>query len=139
VPTSRGTRLAIREARLITAELRRLGLQPRTIAKIWAVVIGVPVLLVLGYLVFNYNPGTEDPSILRGIQIIYKDNYTAHVKNNTSLILKTLTLKCSPEGDGQPSTSTTSLHPQLEPGYGEDVYINSNCRLIRVNQSHQLW
>ena len=52
---SRGARLAVREARLITKELRMLGVSPKTIAKIWAVIIGVPLTLVLGYLGVNYS------------------------------------------------------------------------------------
>ncbi len=50
MPRSRGTRLAVREARLLTKELRHLGVPPHIIAKIWAVIVGVPVMLVLGYL-----------------------------------------------------------------------------------------
>jgi hypothetical protein len=136
---SRGARLAVREARLITKELRLLGVPPHAIAKVWAVVIAVPVLLVLGYLAINYSPGTADPSVLNGIQITFKDAYQSHVKNNTSITLKSLTLVCSPGGDAQPVTSTTGLYPPLQPGYGEDAYISGSCRLIRVNESHQLW
>lgn len=83
---SRGARLAVREARLITKELRHLGVPPQTIAKIWAFVITVPVVLILGYLVVNYDSGTADPAILSGIQITYKDQYHSHVKNNTRII-----------------------------------------------------
>jgi hypothetical protein len=36
---TRGARLAVREARLITKELRQLGVPPQVIAKIWAWVI----------------------------------------------------------------------------------------------------
>jgi hypothetical protein len=135
----RAARLAVREARLITKELRHLGVPPQTIAKIWVVIIGVPVVLVLGYLAVNYNSGTADPSILSGVQITYKDNYKSHVKNNTAITLKSLTVTCSEGGDSQPVTSITGLYPPLQPGYGEDAYISGNCRLIRVNESHQLW
>jgi len=137
--SSRGARLAVREARLITKELRHLGVPPQTIAKIWAVIIGVPVVLVLGYLAVNYDSGTADPAILNGVRITYKDNYQSHVKNNTAITLKSLTLTCSPGGDAQPVTSTSGLYPPLHPGYGGDAYVNANCRLIRVNESHQLW
>ena len=61
---TRGARLAVREARLITKELRQLGVGPRTIAKIWAFVIAVPVVFVLGYLLVHYDSGTTDPAIL---------------------------------------------------------------------------
>jgi hypothetical protein len=47
---TRGARLAVREARLITKELRHLGVPPRVIAKIWATVVAIPVVFVLGYL-----------------------------------------------------------------------------------------
>jgi len=137
--SSRGARLAVREARLITKELRHLGVPPQTIAKIWAVIIGVPVVLVLGYFAVHYDSGTADPAILNGVRITYKDNYQSHVKNNTPITLKSLTLTCSPGGDAQPVTSTSGLYPPLQPGYGEDVYVSANCRLIRVNESHQLW
>jgi hypothetical protein len=137
--TSRGTRLAVREARLITKELRQLGISPQTIAKIWAAVIGVPILLALFYLAVNYDSGTADVSILNGVLITYKDNYQSHVKNNTGIVLKSLTLTCSPGGDAQPVTSIEKLYPPLQPGYGEDAYVSGNCRLIRVSESHQLW
>ncbi len=137
--TSRGTRLAIREARLITAELRRLGVPPRAIAKIWAVAIGVPVVCVIGYLAFNYDFGTADPTILKAVQITYQNDHTSHVTNNSRTPLKTLTFRCSPGGDAQPRTSLVTLYPPLEPSYGEDVYISGNCSLIRANESHQLW
>jgi hypothetical protein len=137
--SSRGARLAVREARLITKELRHLGVPPQTIAKIWAVIIGVPVVLVLGYLALNYDSGTADPATLNGVRITYKDNYQSHVKNNTAITLKSLTLTCSPGGDAQPVTSTSRLYPPLQPGYGEDAYIEANCKLVRVNESHQLW
>jgi hypothetical protein len=136
---SRGARLAVREARLITKELRHLGVSPRTIAKIWVVIIGVPVLIVLGYLAVNYDSGTTDPAVLNGVQITYKDQYHSHVKNNTAITLKSLTLTCSEGGDSQPVTSISGLYPPLQPGYGEDAYISANCRLVRVNESHQLW
>ena len=131
--------MAVREARLLTKELRHLGVPPPTIAKIWAVIIGVPVVFILGYLAFNYDSGTADPSILRGVQITYKDTYQSHIKNNTPITLKSLTVMCSPGGDAQPVTHVNGLHPPLQPGYGEDTYIEANCRVIRVNQSHQLW
>jgi hypothetical protein len=137
--SSRGARLAVREARLITKELRHLGVPPQTIAKIWAVVIGVPLVLVLGYLALNYDSGTSDPAILGGVKITYKDAYQSHVKNNTSITLKSLTLTCYPGGDAQPVTSISRLYPPLQPGYGEDAYIEANCKLVRVNESHQLW
>jgi len=137
--SSRGARLAVREARLITKELRHLGVPPRTIAKIWIAIIAIPVFLVLGYLAVNYDPGTADPSILSGIQITYVDAYHSHVKNNTPITLKSLTVICSPGGDAQPVTSTTRLFPPLQPEYGEDAYIGAGCRLARVNESHQLW
>src|SRR5437016_5137639 len=136
---SRGARLAVREARLITKELRHLGVPPQTIARIWAVVIAVPVVLVLGYLMFNYDSGTDDPATLRGVQITSIDKYQSHVKNNTSITLKSLTLPCYPGGDTHPVTSHSGLYPPLQPGYGEDVYVDSGCKLIRVNESHQLW
>jgi hypothetical protein len=136
---ARGARLAVREARLVTKELRRLGVPSHVIAKIWTTVIGVPVVLVLGYLALNYDSGTADPAILNGVQITYKDRYQSHVKNNTPVTLKSLTLTCSPGGDAQPVTSTSGLYPPLQPGYGEDAYVSANCRLIRVNESHQLW
>jgi hypothetical protein len=131
--------LAVREARLITKELRHLGVPPQTIATIWAAVIGIPIVLVLIYLALNYDSGTADPSILSGVQIMYKDGYESHVKNNTAITLKSLTVTCTPGGDAQPITSIAGLYPPLKSGYGEDVYISGNCRLIRVNESHQLW
>jgi hypothetical protein len=137
--SSRGARLAVREARLITKELRHLGVPSHVIAKIWAVIIGVPVVLVLGYLAVNYDSGTADPTILNGVRVTYKDNYQSHVKNNTPITLKSLTLTCFPGGDAQPVTSTSRLYPPLQPGYGEDAYIEANCKLVRVNESHQLW
>jgi hypothetical protein len=129
----------VREARLITKELRHLGVPPQTIATIWAAVIGIPIVLVLIYLALNYDSGTADPSILSGVQIMYKDGYESHVKNNTAITLKSLTVTCTPGGDAQPITSIAGLYPPLKSGYGEDVYISGNCRLIRVNESHQLW
>jgi hypothetical protein len=139
VARSRGARLAVREARLITKELRHLGVPPRIIAKMWAWIIGVPLMFLLGYVVVHYDPGTSDPGVLNGVQITYKDLYQSHVHNSTSLTLKTLTIVCSEGGDSQPVTSTTGLYPPLQPGYGEDVYIEANCKLVRVNESHQLW
>lgn len=136
---SRGARLAVREARLITKELRQLGVPSRTIAKIWARVIGIPVILILGHLVLNYDSGTSDPTILNGVQITYKDQYQSHVHNGTSITLKSLTLTCSDGGDSQPFAFTSRLYPPLEPGYGEDDYVRADCKLIRVNESHQLW
>jgi hypothetical protein len=139
MPRSKGARLAVREARLITRELRMLGVPPKTIAKIWAFVIGIPIVLILGYLVFNYDSGTADSAVLSRVQITPKDEYHAHVKNNTSITLKSMTLTCYPGGDAQPVTSTTRLYPPLNPGSGEDAYISGNCTLVRVNESHQLW
>jgi hypothetical protein len=139
MPRSRGTRLAIREARLITKELRLLGVPPKAIAKLWAFVIGVPVVFFVGYLLVNYDSGMTDPSILNGVQLTPKDEYQSHVKNNTPITLKSLTVTCYPGGDAQPETSIRSLYPPLQPGYGEDTYIDGNCRVIRVNESHQLW
>jgi hypothetical protein len=136
---SRGTRLAVREARLITKELRRLGVPPQTIAKIWVVVIAVPVVFVLGYLLIHYDSGTADPAILSGIQITPKDTYQSHVRNNTPITLKSLTVTCYPGGDAQPITHIAGLYPPLQSGYGEDAYIDANCHVIRVNESHQLW
>jgi hypothetical protein len=136
---SRGARLAIKEARLITKELRHLGVPPQTIAKIWAAVVAVPVVFVLGYLLVNYDSGTSDPAILNAITINYKDRYESHVKNNTPITLKSLTVTCYPGGDSQPVTHIAGLYPPLQSGYGEDAYIDANCRVIRVNESHQLW
>ena len=136
---SKGARLAVREARLITKELRMLGVHPTTIARLWAAVVLIPVVLVIGYFVLNYDSGTSDNAILSGIQITSTDDYHAHVKNNTSVTLKSLTLTCVPGGDAQPVTSTTSLYPPLKPGYGEDAYMHGTCTLVRVNESHQLW
>jgi hypothetical protein len=136
---SRGGRLVVREARLITKELRHLGVPPQTIAKIWAVVIAVPVVFVLGYLLINYDSGTAEPAILSGVQITPKDRYESHVKNNTRITLKSLTVTCYPGGDAQPVTHIAGLYPPLQSGYGEDAYIDGNCRVIRVNESHQLW
>ena len=137
--SARGTRLAVKEARLITSELRRLGVPAHTIAKIWAVVIAVPVVLILGYLLINYDSGTDDPAVLRGVAITYKDRYESHVHNDTNMTIKSLTLTCYPGGDAQPVTSTSGLYPPLKPGYGEDAYVETGCRLVRVNESHQLW
>jgi hypothetical protein len=114
-----------------------LGVPPRTIAKLWAFVIGAPLVLVAGYLALNYDSGTSDPAVLSSVQITPTDEYHSHVKNNSSITLKSLTLMCSPGGDAQPTTSTTRLYPPLQPGYGEDVYVAKNCRLVRVNESHQ--
>jgi hypothetical protein len=136
---TRGARLAVREARLITKELRQLGVPPRTIGKIWTAVIAVPILFVIGYLLVHYDSGTADPAILAGVQITPKDKYQSHVRNGTSITLKSLTVTCYPGGDAQPVTSTSSLYPPLQPGYGEDAYVEAGCRLMRVNESHQLW
>jgi hypothetical protein len=135
----RGTRLAIKEARLITKELRHLGVPPQTIVKIWAVVVAVPVVVVLGYLLVNYDSGTADPAILKGVTITYKNRYESHVRNSTPITLKSLTVTCYPGGDAQPVTHIAGLYPPLQSGYGEDAYIDANCRVIRVNESHQLW
>lgn len=139
MPRSRGARLAIREARLITKELRHLGVPPQTIAKLWVLVIAVPVIFILGYLAVNYDSGTADPAVLAGIEITYKDQYQSHVHNNTGITLKSLTVTCYPGGDAQPVTSTARLYPPLQPGYGEDAYVNAGCKVVRVNESHQLW
>ena len=139
MPRSRGTRLAIREARLITKELRHLGVPPQTIAKIWAMVIAIPVIFILGYFVIHYDSGTNDAAVLARVQITYKDNYQSHVHNESGITLKSLTVTCYPGGDAQPQTSTTTLSPPLQPGYGEDAYVRAGCKLIRVNESHQLW
>jgi hypothetical protein len=136
---TRGARLAIREGRLITKELRHLGMPPRTIAKMWAAVVAVPVVFVLGYLLVHYDSGTTDPAILAGVQITPKDKYQSHVRNGTPITLKSLTVTCYPGGDAQPVTSTSGLYPPLQPGYGEDAYVGAECKLIRVNESHQLW
>src|SRR5580698_900182 len=120
---TRGTRLAVREARLITKELRQLGVPSRVIAKIWASVVAVPVIFVLGYLVVHYDSGTADPAVLAGIQITPKDRYQSHVHNGTSIMLNPLTVTCYPGGDAQPVTSTSHLYPPLQPGNGEDAYV----------------
>jgi len=137
--SSRGSRLAVKEARLITAELRRLGVPSHVIAKVWLVVIVVPVLVIVGYLLINYDPGTDDPAVLNGVSITFKDQYQSHVHNSTTITLKSLTLTCSPGGDAQPVTTTSGLYPPLKPGYGQDVYVQAGCKLVRVNESHQLW
>jgi hypothetical protein len=139
MPRSRGTRLAIREARLITKELRHLGVPPQTIAKIWAIVVAIPVVFILGYLDVHYDSGTDDPAALARVQIIYKDKYQSHVHNDTGITLKSLTVTCYPGGDAQPETSTTTLYPPLQPGYGADAYVRAGCKLVRLNESHQLW
>lgn len=131
--------MAIREARLITKELRHQGVSPQGILKFWATVIAVPVVVVLGYLLLHYDSGTADPMILSGVEISYKDTYQSHVHNNTNITLKSLTLTCFDGGDSQPFTSVSGLYPPLQPGYGEDAYIRANCKLVRVNESHQLW
>lgn len=136
---TRGARLAVREARLITKELRQLGVGPGTIAKIWAFVIAVPVVFILGYLLVHYDSGTADPAVLAGVQITSRDKYHSHVFNGTSITLKSLTVTCYPGGDAQPVTSTSGLYPPLQAGYGEDAYVEADCKLIRVNESHQLW
>lgn len=137
--SSKGARLAVREARLITKELRLLGVPPQAIAKIWATVIVVPVIFILGYLLINYDSGTDDPAVLSGIEITPIDAYKAHVHNNTRIALKSLTVMCSSGGDAQPVTSSTRLG-DLQPGYGEDAYIGGGtCRVVRANESHQLW
>src|ERR1051326_265751 len=97
--SSRGTRLAVKEARLITAELRRLGVPAHVIAKIWLVVIAVPIVFVVGYLLLNYDSGIGDPAILGSIQITYKDKYESHIHNSSQITVKSLTLVCSDGGD----------------------------------------
>jgi hypothetical protein len=136
---SRGARLGVREARLITKELRHLGLSPVAIAKVWAFVLGVPIVLIIGYLAINYDSGTSDPAILNSVQITYKDQFQSHVHNGSQITLKSLTVTCYPGGDAQPVTSTSGLYPPLQSGFGQDVYVTSGCKLIRVNESHQLW
>ena len=93
--SSRGARLAVREARLITAELRRLGVPAHVIAKVWLFVIAVPIVLIGGYLIANYNSGTDDPAILNGVTITFKDQFQSHVHNSTRIMLKSLTLTCA--------------------------------------------
>ena len=137
--SSRGARLAVKEARLITAELRRLGVPPHVIAKVWLIVLAIPVVLIVGYLLVNYDSGTDDPAILSGVTLTFKDRYESHVHNNTGITLKSLTLTCSPGGDAQPVTTTSGLYPPLKPGYGGDAYVQAGCKLVRVNESHQLW
>jgi hypothetical protein len=136
---SRGARLAVKEARLVTAELRRLGVPPHIIAKIWLAVIAVPVVLIVGYLLVNYDSGTDDPAVLNGVTITFKDQYHSHVHNNTGVTLKSLTVTCSPGGDAQPVTTISSLYPPLKPGFGEDAYVEAGCILVRVNETHQVW
>jgi hypothetical protein len=136
---SKGGRLAVREARLITKELRLLGVPPKLIAKIWAFVIVIPLVLIAVYLTLNYDSGTSDPAMLSSVQITPNDEYHTHVKNNSPITLKSLTLTCYPGGDAQPTTSTARLYPPLQPGYGADTYISKNYKLVRVNESHQLW
>jgi hypothetical protein len=87
-----------------------LGVPPKAIAKIWAFVLGVPFILFLGYLLVNYDSGTTDPSILNGVQLTPKDEYHSHVKNNTSITLKSLTVTCYSGGDAQPETRVSSLY-----------------------------
>ncbi len=99
----------------------------------------VPVVLIFGYLLINYDSGTRDPATLNGITITYKDRYQSHVHNNTGITLKSLTLTCIPGGDAQPVTTTTGLYPPLKPGFGEDAYVEAGCKLVRVNETHQLW
>src|SRR5262249_55115948 len=137
--SSRGARLAVKEARLITAELRRLGVPSHVIAKMWLVVFAVPLALIAGYLLFNYDSGTDNPTVLSEVTITFKDQYHSHVHNNTGITLKSLTLTCFPGGDAQPITTTSGLYPPLNPGYGEDAYVQAGCKLVRVNESHQLW
>ena len=100
---TRGARLAVREARLITKELRHLGVPPGVIAKIWAAVIAVPVVFVLGYLIVHFDSGTSDVAILAGVRITLKDSYQSHVYNGTSITLKSLTLTCYPGEMHSPS------------------------------------
>ena len=139
MPRSRGARLAIREARLVTKELRHLGVPPQTIAKIWVIAIAIPLIFIFGFLVVHYDSGTADPAVLARVQITYKGQYRSHVHNDTGITLKSLTVTCLPGGDAQPETSTTTLYPPLQPGYGEDAYVKAGCKLVRVNESHQLW
>jgi hypothetical protein len=136
---TRGARLAVREARLITKELRKLGVPPHIIAKVWVAAVAVPAFFIIGYLLLHYDSGTADPAVLARVQITPKDRYESHVLNGTSITLKSLTVTCYPGGDAQPATSTSHLYPPLQPGYGEDAYVEAGCKLIRVNESHQLW
>jgi hypothetical protein len=136
---SKGARLAVREARLITKELRLLGVSPAGIAKLWALIIAIPIVFICGYLLINYDSGTSDPAVLSRVQLTPLDQYHVHVKNNSPITLKSLTLTCSPGGDAQPVTSISRLYPPLKSGYGEDTYLDGNCTLVRVNESHQLW
>lgn len=103
------------------------------------VIIAIPAVFVVSYLALHYESGTADPTILAGVQITPKDKYQAHVHNGTSITLRSLTVTCYPGGDAQPVTSISSLYPPLQPGYGEDAYIDAGCKLVRVNESHQLW
>lgn len=105
----------------------------------WAIVIAIPFILILGYLAIHYDSGTADPAVLAGVQITYKDNYRSHVHNDTGITLKSLTVTCYPGGDAQPETSTSTVYPPLQPGFGEDAYLKAGCKLVRVNESHQLW
>jgi hypothetical protein len=103
------------------------------------VVVAVPVVFALGYLLVHYDSGTADPAVLAGVQITSRDKYYSHVFNGTSITLKSLTVTCYPGGDAQPVTSTSGLYPPLQAGFGEDAYVGAGCKLIRVNESHQLW
>jgi hypothetical protein len=103
------------------------------------VAVAVPVVFVLGYLLVHFDSGTADPAVLAGVQITPKDQYHSHVFNGTSITLNSLTVTCYPGGDAQPATSTSGLYPPLQAGYGEDAYVESGCKLVRVNESHQLW
>lgn len=85
MPKSRGPRSAVREARLITRELRLLGVPPQTIAKIWGVVIAIPLILILGDLAIHYDSGTSNSAVLSRVQITYKDDYHSHVHNDTGV------------------------------------------------------
>ena len=116
-----------------------LGVSSGAIAKIWGLAIGIPIVLVLGYLWLNHDSGTTDPRVIDRVQITPIDDYRFHVKNNTSITLKSLTLICSSGGDAQPTVSINSLYPPLKPGYGVDTYFSGQCKLVRINESHQLW
>jgi hypothetical protein len=134
--TTRGARLPVRETRLITEELRHLGLSSRNIVKICATVIAITVVFVVGYLVFHYYSGTSDPAILAVLQITFMSKCRSLVHNGTGLTLKSLTVTCNPGGDAQPVTSTWALDPPLPPGYDEAVTMEYGCKITRVNESH---
>ena len=109
-------------------------------------VIRVSVLLAIAVaLVREWESRRASPGIQRDHArhlprrpITSKDAYQSHVYNGTSIALN-VDVTCYPGGDAHPVTSTSRLYPPLQPGYGEDAYVKAGCRLIRVNESHQLW